>query len=385
MSKSLTQRHRDLGHERKARMKEGRIGEFVQGLADIFADKSVSLTDFTIRGLFEALVDDGREYVETYYRPQEGGYRMLEAADAINTSLFANIQGQLFFNAIMRGYEQPELIGDSLVTIIPTTLSGEKMPGIAAVGDQVETVGEGNPYPKAGTSEYWIETPETIKRGLLLDITKEAIFFDKTGILLTQASDIGRSIAINREKRILDVVLGIQTVYKRNGSAAVATYTSTNTTTGNALLDWVSLDTADSKLAEQVDPDTGEPIVCTAKVLIIPPVLRNLAKRIINATMTNQWVSGLSRETRGDGNSLNQEMSIACNQYVKQRTGSDTTWFHGDPKRAFAYMQNWPISTESQPVGSDLQFERDIVYRYKTSERGAAAVLEPRNMIKATP
>jgi hypothetical protein len=36
-------------------------------------------------------------------------------------------------------------------------------------------------------------------------------------------------------------------------------------------------------------------------------------------------------------------------------------------------------------VGHDMAFERDIVYRYKTSERGAAAVLEPRNMIKATP
>ncbi len=384
MSKTMVQRHRDLRRLRESRQKEGRVDVLVRELGEIFSDRSVSLSDFSVRGLFESMVDDGREFIETFFRPSDGGYRMLEDAGAVNTTLFANIQGQYFYNAIMRGYDKPELIGDQLVTVRPTQLSGEKMPGITAIGDQVEVVAEGNPYPRAGMSEYWVETPATIKRGLMLDITKEAVYFDLTGQLLSKAQGIGDSIAVNREKRILDVVFGISTIYRRNGAAPAATYDSTNTTSSNPLVDWVSVDTVDTKFSTMTDPDTGEPIVITPDTLIVPPALTMTATRIANAMMTNQLTGSGSRETRVDGNSVKHPMTVLSSPYVRQRTSSDSTWFRGKPKEAFAYMQNWPIAVEPQPVGSDVQFERDIIYRYKTSERGAAAVIEPRFMVKAT-
>ena len=52
--------------------------------------------------------------------------------------------------------------------------------------------------------------------------------------------------------------------------------------------------------------------------------------------------------------------------------------------RAFAYMENWPISTIEAPANSHDEFHRDIVRQWRVSERGAAAVLEPRYMVKAT-
>jgi hypothetical protein len=59
-------------------------------------------------------------------------------------------------------------------------------------------------------------------------------------------------------------------------------------------------------------------------------------------------------------------------------------WFVGDFRRAFAYMENWPITVTQAPLGSEAEFTSDIVLRFKASERGAAAVLNPRYVVKNT-
>ena len=59
-------------------------------------------------------------------------------------------------------------------------------------------------------------------------------------------------------------------------------------------------------------------------------------------------------------------------------------WFFGDFSRAFAYMENWPITVTQAPSNSEAEFTQDIVLRFKASERGAAAVLDPRCVVKST-
>jgi hypothetical protein len=59
-------------------------------------------------------------------------------------------------------------------------------------------------------------------------------------------------------------------------------------------------------------------------------------------------------------------------------------WFIGDFRRAFAYMENWPITISVSPPGSEAEFSQDIVVRFKVSERGAAAVINPRYIVKST-
>jgi len=383
MSNAIQRRHNDLRRLRECRLREGRRDLFEREMADLFADRSVSLSDFHVRPMFEAMVDDGHELVSNHYAPNmSGGYQVQEASDAVSTSMFPNIMGQYLFNAILRAYEAPEFIGDSLVSKMGTMLSGEKIPGISPIGDQVEVVNEGQPYPNAVFGENWIETPETIKRGLIVDVTKEAVFFDKTGLVLKRAGEVGQAIGLNREKRILDVVLGLVSTYKRNGGAVEATYQSDNTVTTTPLTDYTSLDAADTKFSAMLDPDTGEPIVLTPKVLIVPPALRNTANRIKSAFMTN--ITNSSRETRVGSNSLNYDWKIITSPYVKQRTSSDTTWFYGDFDGAFVYSENWPMRVEQENASSAQAFDRDIVQRYKASERGAAGVFERRKVLKGT-
>jgi hypothetical protein len=59
-------------------------------------------------------------------------------------------------------------------------------------------------------------------------------------------------------------------------------------------------------------------------------------------------------------------------------------WFIGDFRKAFAYMENWPITVTQAPLGSEADFNNDVVLRFKASERGAAAVLNPRYVVKCT-
>jgi len=59
-------------------------------------------------------------------------------------------------------------------------------------------------------------------------------------------------------------------------------------------------------------------------------------------------------------------------------------WFIGDFKKAFAYMENWPITVTQSPANSEADFSQDIVVRFKASERGAAAVINPRYVVKST-
>lgn len=356
-----------------------RLGEDVDVMV---AAEAKELGSLSVRRLFEHVVEDGHLALEDMNPAFRGHQRYREAADVVNTSLFAKTMGQIIYTTMLQAYQMPELIGDRLVTVQQTQFSGEKLPGVSEIGDSVEMVDEGQPYPRALVGEYYIETPETIKRGLIVDVTKEAVFFDRTNLILNRASNVGKYIAINREKRILDVVLGISTIYRRNGAAAIATYSSDNTVTTNALIDWTDLDAAETKFSAITDPNTGEPIVITANTLIVPPALRTVANRIANATMTGSTNS--SNETRVNGTSLLQNFEIMSNQYVRQRSGSDTTWFYGNPREAFVYMENWPLTVQTNVENAHMSFERDVISQSKASERGAAGVLERLYMLKCT-
>lgn len=376
-----TQFYRHLEDLRRAALREKiSPARFKEDVDLMIAEEPMD--EVSVQRVFVACVEDGHERLRDMDPNDRFGSRYQEALDAVNTSLFSATMGQIIYTTVHQGYEMPELIGMKLVTVQQTNFNGEKIPGVARVGDMVEIVNEGDPYPRALLNEYWIETPATIKRGLAIDVTKEAVFFDRTNLILARAKQVGEQIAINREKRILDVVLGIATVYRRNGAAPTATYAADNTTGSNALVDWTSVDTVETKFSQLTDPDNGEPIIVTPDTMIVPPALRMVASRIQAATMTGVTTS--SRETQVSGPSLRQPFAVESNQYVRQRTSSDTTWFYGKPKTSFAYMQNFPLKVITQGASSQASFDRDLVSQSRASERGAAACLERLHMMKAT-
>ncbi|RCS43945.1 hypothetical protein DTL42_18335 [Bremerella cremea] len=346
-------------------------------------------SDYSIRRAFYATVTDGREIVQSWEESRPGrpqGVNLIR--ESINTSAFANINQTFMVKKLIDHFNKPQLIARHLVTIVPTGDKWERMPGVGQLGDAAQKVDEGESYPRVTLNEDWIETQETEKRGFIVEVTKEAILFDKTGEVMRMADKGSEWLAINWEKRVLDTVLGLVDRYHRKGRGVQPTYGNQNgdhdwnNLQVNPLEDFASLAKADTLFEEMTDPDTGEPIIVGEKQMVVPGALYQTALSILNATEIRRDTQGITdighAASTAYANPYRGLPAPLTNQYVKRRTSSSTSWYYGDFKKAFAYMQNWAPESVTAPAGNEDDFERDIAFKAKSSEMGQVAVVEPR-------
>jgi hypothetical protein len=364
----------------------------IQHLREALEQKHLRPEDFSIRDLAEALVPDGREWVRRMN--PNGGYRIQE--DGVDSTAFSNITGQILYNKILDAYNSEAFVCTNLVQTIPTKFNGEKIPGIDRLGDQAETVGEGMPFPVTGFGEDYIETPATTKRGLIVQVTKEAIFFDRTNLILQRATEVGEFLGVNKEKRIADLIVGVTNNYLWKGSS-YNTYVSTpwDNTFTDELIDWTDIDAGEQMFADMLDPATSEPIIIGTKgmTILTMPAYGHAARRILNATETRFTDGSASNDITAIGPNPLSGMNYrhVSSRYAYRRlinsgvTAADAKkyWFMGDFSKAFAYMENWPITVVQAPAGNEAEFTADVVLRIKASERGAAAVINPRFVLQS--
>lgn len=363
----------------------------VRHLSEALAERHLQPEDFSLRDLAEALVPDGGEWVRLL-DPRSGG-SLTEAADGVDITAFQNVAGQVIYAKILDAYQQEAFVASKLVDTIPTRLDGEKIPGVGPLGDVDAEVGPGMPFPHLGFGEDYIETPATTKRGFIVPVTKEAIFFDRTNLILRRASEVGELLGLNKEKRLLDLVIGATNNYKWRGTSYDTYRTSgewVNELAGNELVDWTNVDAAEQLLANIVDPNTNEPVLLRGTNVLVMPAYRHAAHRVFNAAEIHYAASGSSTSTIAAnplGNYTVAESRLAYRRVLATGEAADDAkkwWFLGDFRKAFAYMENWPITVTQAPRGSEAEFSQDIVLRFKASERGAAAVIDPRLVVKCT-
>jgi hypothetical protein len=372
--------------------------------------KSFSRNDWnrvSLRGLLEELVPNGRELVQSWangtggYSLQEALSQLREDAGANTAAQFSNITGQIVYNRILQAFEAEEYVFSKLIPNVPTQFNGEKIAGISRIGDEAQVVPEGRPYPLVGVSEDYIQTPATVKRGMIDALTKEAIFFDRTGVLISRCAEVGEFLGLNKEKRLIDAVLdqnaGAVTGghrYNWKGTTYATYQTSTpwvNSNSGNGLTDWSNVDSAEQTLAAIADPWTGEPIMIQPKDMIVARAKLFTARRIVTATRIETVTPGFATSANPNktewANPI-QQYRIVSSQLMGARMSkaSEATsdWFIGDLAKAVNYMENFPLTVVNAPTNSQAEFERDIVMQWKANERGAAAVVEPRALVKQT-
>jgi hypothetical protein len=385
----VTLKYREL----KRRYELDGAEQTVRHLSEALQEGHLQPHDFSIRDLAEALVPDGREWVRMLDPRSAGSVSVTEAGDAVDVTAFLNITGQVIYSKIMEAYHQEAFVVSKLVDTIPTRLDGEKIPGIARVADAVEEVAAGMPYPHLGFGEDYIETPSTTKRGFIVPVTKEAIFFDRTHLVLSRASEVGEVLGLNKEKRLIDLVIGVTNNYKWKGVSYNTYQTSTpwvNSLGTNELVDWTNVDKAEQLFAEILDPNTGEPVLVRGTTVLVMPAYRFAAQRVFHATELTFTAAGSPTATVA-ANPLSgyglYDSRLAYRRILASGVAAEDAkkwWFVGDFRRAFAYMENWPIIVSQSPLGSEAEFNSDIVLRFKASERGAAAVLNPRFVVKNT-
>ena len=367
---------------------------FCQQLRESLQKKEIDAGAFSLKEAAEEFVVDrngevcGREWV----RLLESDSFMEAGADAVSTSMFADISGQIVYTEILDSYQNPAFIGSQLCTEVQTKFDGEKIAGINQIGDKSQIVDEGMPFPHVGVSQDYIETPRTTKRGLIVPITKEAIFFDRTGVLLDRCREVGKSLGWNKEKQIIDMATGTASTFETGGRykwrgteyAQYQTSTPWINSVGNTLVDWTDIEVAELMFDKMTDPGTGEPILLEAKALLVPSALLYTARRILSATeIVHEGATNATHYASKFQNPV-PSYGIVSSPLVYARTSSASKWWFGDFKQAFQWRYNWPMTVVQAPANNQDEFNRDIVVQFKASERGTCAVREPRAVTENT-
>jgi hypothetical protein len=395
---------------------------------------------YGIRDLFENLVVNrsdgepvGASYVQEYFNPQFPGRYQEAGMAAVDYSAFAGITGQLMVTMVMEPFAREEFKFRKMVTTHPSPLEEEKFIGIATCKDPGKSVTravEGQPLNYIGFGEEYVQAPLTVKEQLGIAVTKEAIFYDRTGQMTERANQVGYLLALSEEKETIGVLIGgtsdpIYFKEKRQFDPAPVTldlyqeagagsgtyqlaytypsrpYPYVNDIPDNPLQDYTSIRTADQAYSNTVDPNTGEPIVVGKPFVIAPETKRMDLFQTLGAEM--QWKLTQSGFTDPGaivttGQNVLSKIGLTADQFVTSRqlkaqlvaqlgltaAQADLVWFYGDIAEAFRYVVNWPITVTQSISNSEAEFSQDIVMRFKASERGAAAVINPRYVVKCT-
>jgi hypothetical protein len=142
--------------------------------------------------------------------------------------------------------------------------------------------------------------------------------------------------------------------------------------------------------ADILDPHTSEPVLVQPNTVLVTPAYHHAARRVFGASEITYTASGAATATTAANPLADYRLRVSRLMYRRIVASGELAadakkwWFIGDFKKAFAYMENWPITVTQSPAGGEAEFTSDIVVRFKASERGAAAVLNPRYVVKCT-
>jgi hypothetical protein len=324
--------------------------------------------------------------------------RVSEADGAVSTTAFQNISGQIVYSKILERYKGEEWVFKDLIPEVNATiLDGEKMAGLSRMGNVVGVRKEGDPYKLAGIGEDWIFTPPIPDRGVMVPVTWEAVFNDRTGQLLDYCGEVGYWAAYAEEELAIDCLIDENVTDHRYNwrGTVIASYddntgnhTWDNLTASNALVDWTDIDAAEQVFNGLVDPFTGTPIMIEPRHLVVYKGLEQTARRIISATEIDVATPGYA--TSGNptrtkvGNPYNNKYELKTSRLLASRLATDTSWFLGDISKYAVRMVAEPMDVVQAPSNNEDEFERRIVQKYRVNKRYAHTVVQPRAMVKST-
>lgn len=355
--------------------------------------------EFSLPTLAEAI--GGRELLE-YYRERATRSDVLLTEAPItpqlqlNVNLFTAAVGGLVEAKVLEAFQNARLVGDQLVTITPTNKNGEKMIGLAGIelaeGDQGRLPGE--PHARGLFGDRWIETPELREKALAVEVTQEAVIYDLTGDILRMAASVGETLAYQRELEVLRTVCGVDNTYNYKGTAYNTYQASTPwiNSHANPASTYADIDEARELFRNMVDPETGYRILVNPTTLLFDEAAEATWHKILNSTELRITDSNLQTLVPPQPFARSGQYNLVPSVIMRDvlvASGIDAAnakqyWFFGDPKRAFAWMEAWPLRVMQAPQNEQVMMDRGLVAVYFANYRGRAAVLEPRYMTRNT-
>src|SRR5690606_22336173 len=149
-----------------------------------------------------------------------------------------------------------------------------------------------------------------------------------------RAAEVGEVLGLNKEKRLVDMVIGVTNNYKSNGTSHDTYQTAspwTNVAESNPLDDWTNVDAAEPLFADILDPNTREPVLLSAPTVLVMPASRHAAHRVFNAAEIQYAAGGTTTVASNPlGNYRVVESRLAYRRFVASgETADDATkwWF----------------------------------------------------------
>lgn len=366
-------------------------------------------TAFMGSGWHEGPLGQGRNLVEARQLLETGS-----GSQAVNSTAFKVITSQIMIMAMMDGAQGTRLVGDSLVRTVPTKLLGaETIPGVEGIKGGSGTVKEGTPYPKRGLGERTQTTPEKIKQGLILALTKELITATQSGLAQARLMDKARAVGFepryNKEERILRAVLGLTNSYVENkvslntyylagdthpfqaGQAAADPNAVYRNKVANNLADHTDVNVLLQLFNRMSDPATGRPVLVQPDTYLITPGLEMTAHMVLRATEVRVGTNPISIASSPVPGALGRITPVVSEIAGRLLVASGLTQAQADQyqvlfekSKAFWYQEVWPTTITEAPADHPDNFNNDIVSQFKASEFGEVMVADPRSTVLAT-
>lgn len=360
--------------------------------------------DVSVKALWEAFHGPCEQSLPGYARA--GRLNYLEMQEAVDSTAFPSAVGVLIAAKVIEAYQATAMIGDQLVTPMPSKLKQERIVGFTSLEGPTE-VPEGMPYQESGFQEKYVTT-DTAKKGRILEVTEEAIFFDQTGQILMRAQRLGEMTAEERELTILSGVIdvgsgapGYKDIYRPSGAAAALysagnnNYYSATALTGT---DWTNIDTILQFAAANLKDDRAIvaerlPIIFNPKVILVARKKMASFARILAATSQRSGNIASTPGTQEEGPSIVNQIAPGLRLLstplldflagVGGRYTQADDWFIGDFQRQFIWQEIWPLQTLRARQDDEASFRRDVVARFKVRYFGGVAALDNKYVIKA--
>ena len=312
--------------------------------------------------------------------------------EALNSTHFPWITGELIHNMLVEGYQIWKMAVEPLVEEFDSTAAQyEYFAGIRA-GKMPTKVHQGEPYQERSFDEKECRC-ELAKFGEIVNMTRELILADQTNEVMAFAKNNGEKLGKILHRMVIQTItdtartdLGeststalyyagsAQTVYSDDHSA-IDGQTNDNSSTG--VINATGAEAAYTLMAGMKDEAGDEILVDPSVVLTAPSVFPTAWKFFSTPLPYEPGSSNLTPSFWKDGGG-GKIMPIQS-PYI-----TSPYWYLGNPKRQTRLYWGWRMETSSQGGASDAAFDRDVIARFKSSMKFGVALSDYRYMIYST-
>lgn len=360
-------------------------------IGDLLESGKVKPSDFSIRQLFDDLVDINL------------GAPAVEVAEALNSSAFPTIAQKIIHKDILDEYDLAVGNVGSLVTESEVThVDSELVVGFKAADSTPLLRRQGMSYEETdfGEKDWKIVMADF---GRMISLTREVIFEDRTSEVLKLAKDIGRASGQHKAKMIIQTIEGLARDAFEESTSAAANYrgtalaasdlysndhasqdgqTNDNLEASNALVDYTDVDKVYQLFAKMVD-EAGSAIDVVPSAVLIPTALKATAAKIFKSDLLmavgNTDVTNIPTynpiNDLGAGN-----LTIVSSIFL----ANTTTWYLGAFNKQLLWLNVFMPATASQGANSELAFTNQIVARFRFSYHAGVGHTDWRYIVKNT-